>query len=55
MDQFTCSLCHKNYDKERTDEEAMAEAEEEFSAEELEEAAVVCDDCYREIMGLPKE
>lgn len=53
-DQFRCSACGGVFDKGRTDEAAMAEAEQIFG-EELHAGglapAVVCEDCYRSIMG----
>lgn len=53
-DQFKCSACGGVFDKTRSDEEAMADAEQVFG-EELHAGglppAVVCDDCYRAIMG----
>lgn len=48
---YTCARCGKSFESDWTDEEAQAEAAEKFDAEELEDAAVVCDDCYK-TMGL---
>jgi hypothetical protein len=47
---YTCDLCGQTYEKAWTDEEALAEAEDNFSPAELEDTAVVCDDCYRKFM-----
>lgn len=51
---YFCSECQMTYPKGWSDEEQLAEAEENFpglvgSGHE----AVVCDDCYRKIMRLP--
>ncbi len=50
-EEFTCSLCHKTYEKERSDEEAMEEAIDHFGEESMKDAAVVCDDCFKLIMN----
>jgi hypothetical protein len=44
---FTCDYCGETFPKEWTDEEAWAEAHGAFSEDELEDAAVVCDDCWK--------
>lgn len=48
-DQFTCGACGGTFPKAWSDEEALAEAEDAFDPSELEDAAVVCDDCWREM------
>ena len=53
MGTFVCESCGGAFEKGWTDEESQAEAEQLFTAEELADAATVCDDCYRRIMGLP--
>lgn len=47
---FTCALCGGTFKKGWSEEEAIAEAHENFSAVELEDAAVICDDCYKLFM-----
>jgi hypothetical protein len=51
---FTCASCGDTFDKGWSDEEAAAEAQENFPGIDIgnpDEASVVCDDCYRHIMG----
>jgi hypothetical protein len=51
---FTCESCGGTFDKVWSDEEAAAEAEENFPGLDVSdpaEAGVVCDDCYRHIMA----
>lgn len=53
---FTCEACHKTLPKGWTDEEARAEAADNFPGmdpDDTAQAGVVCDDCYRKMMGLP--
>jgi len=42
----TCARCGKDFVSEWSDEDALAEAQANFSPEELADTAVVCDDCY---------
>lgn len=49
-DTFTCARCGGTWEKIRTDEEAMAEARGLWSPAELEDTAVICDDCFKEFM-----
>jgi hypothetical protein len=48
---FTCAMCGKTYDKEWTDEEAMAEAEGIFGDQLGDDPDVVCDDCFNKMGG----
>ena len=51
---FTCASCGGTFSKGWSDEEAAAEAKGLFpgiDASDPAEAGVVCDDCYRHIMG----
>ena len=44
---FTCASCNETFEKARTDEEAMADAETFFTAEALaDNPAVVCGTCW---------
>lgn len=52
---FTCAQCGGTFEKGWTDEEAAAEAQANFSATELEDTAMICDDCYGPFMAaLPR-
>jgi hypothetical protein len=51
--EFTCADCGETYNKAWSDEEAHAEREENFPGLRQEDAVVVCDDCYRNSLGLP--
>jgi hypothetical protein len=51
---FTCDSCHETFDKGWSDAEAAAEAEELFpgiNPADPAEAGMVCDGCFRHIMG----
>lgn len=55
-DPFTCDNCGETYTKAWSDEEAMAEAESLYPAEDLEEGiGVVCDACFQVIMAWAQE
>jgi hypothetical protein len=48
---YTCAACEGVFDYGWTEEEALAEKEENFGDMPTEEMAVVCDDCYRKMFG----
>jgi DNA-directed RNA polymerase subunit RPC12/RpoP len=51
---YTCESCGKTFDSDWSDEDAAAEAQENFPGIDTSnpnEAAVVCDDCYQHIMA----
>ncbi len=53
-DTFTCDNCHRTFDKTWSDEEAAAEAQENFPGIDItdpDEAGVVCDACFQAIMA----
>lgn len=50
---FTCALCGGRFEAERSDEEAKVEADEIWGASLGDDPAVVCDVCWRKMMGLP--
>ncbi len=52
-DTYQCDACGGVFDKAWSDEEAGAERDKNFPGLEPEDQAVVCDDCYRKMMGLP--
>ena len=53
-DTYVCSVCKQRYAYEWTDEEALAETAEVFGEEALSVPLdIVCDDCWRDMMGLP--
>lgn len=47
---FKCSCCKKVYTRGTTEEDAQAEAKDNFGAFIPDDLAVVCDDCYYPIM-----
>ena len=50
--EYECSVCGNVYEKGWTDEEATAEREEVWGPEFTnEDCAIVCDDCYKAMMG----
>lgn len=49
---FFCDECEMTYPKGWSDEESQAELDENFPGLTKENAACVCDDCYRKCMGL---
>lgn len=52
--EFRCDQCGGVFEKKRTDEDAEAEAKNLWGVENASTApgmAVVCDECYREIMS----
>lgn len=49
---YTCEACGETYDNAWSDADAIAEAVNMFTAEELADGtAVVCDDCWNKMMG----
>lgn len=51
-DTFTCAFCGDVCEKEWTDEEAVAEYQQNFpDGVPVEEAVVVCDDCYKKAIA----
>lgn len=50
-DTYECSNCHQTFEKGWSDEEASAEYAGKFPTLTVEDAAIVCDDCYNKIMG----
>jgi hypothetical protein len=49
-ESFTCAECGGTFEKAWSDEEARAEADENFG-DELVDPVVVCDDCYQEMVA----
>lgn len=47
--EYKCTNCGEVYETGWTDEEAIAEYVENFKTEDLSDAEVVCDDCYKKI------
>lgn len=52
---YTCAMCRETFDYAWTDEEAEAEYQGDFPDESAAEVErdIVCDGCYRKVMGLP--
>lgn len=46
---FTCAVCDGTFEKEWTDEEAMAEATGIFGDQLGDDPEVVCDDCFNKM------
>lgn len=47
---FTCASCGGTFNKSWTDEEAATEAKQNFPGVPLSSMAVVCDNCYNQLM-----
>jgi hypothetical protein len=52
---YTCAACRGVFSYGWTEEEALAEKEENWGGMPMECMEVVCDDCYRKMMGMPLE
>jgi hypothetical protein len=52
---YICSNCGEKYKYGWSDEEARAEKERDFSDVPFDKCVVVCDDCYKKIMGISTE
>lgn len=48
---YTCDNCLKTFDEAWSDEEASAEFNKDFPTSEIRDAAIVCDDCYKEMVA----
>lgn len=49
---YTCERCGRTFEKVRSDEEALAEAESLWTPETMTDPqAVICDDCFQEFMA----
>lgn len=48
---YTCELCRGTFDKTISDEQAVAERTVLWPNEEPDGFALVCDECFEEIMG----
>jgi DNA-directed RNA polymerase subunit RPC12/RpoP len=52
LNEYQCAQCGGIFEKEWTDEEARAEMKEnKFDAILEKDMCIVCDDCYKKIMG----
>lgn len=49
--EYTCAMCGNTYTKAWSDEEAKAELEENFPDFEADACDIMCDDCYKRVMG----
>jgi DNA-directed RNA polymerase subunit RPC12/RpoP len=45
--EYKCSMCGEVFESLWSDEEAIEETHENFGDYEIEDCAVVCDDCYK--------
>jgi DNA-directed RNA polymerase subunit RPC12/RpoP len=48
---YTCAQCNQEFETDWTDEEASLEFDQSFEGSDIRNAAIVCDDCYKLIMG----
>lgn len=46
--EFTCARCHRTFECEWTEKEALAEFHENFPEVSKEDTVEICDDCYKE-------
>jgi len=46
--EYQCAICKEVFEKEWSDEEALAELKENFGDISTEDCELVCDDCYNE-------
>jgi hypothetical protein len=46
---YTCAICHQNFTKGQDDETAIAETKEYFTSVNLDDCAIVCEDCFERI------
>lgn len=51
-DTYTCATCRETYNKGWTDEEAKKEKDDSFPEFEIEDCAMVCDDCYNKMFNV---
>ena len=52
-EQYTCAACGNTYEEGWSDEEARAEYAEVFPGCSIDEADIVCDPCYQEMVSKP--
>lgn len=48
---YTCEMCENTYEKGRPDDEAKAEAAEQWPDVDDDDMGVICDNCYRKMFG----
>lgn len=53
-DEYRCGCCGGTFAAERDDDEALTECEIREGELPPDELEVVCDDCFRKVMGLPQ-
>lgn len=49
IETFTCANCKGEFNKGRSDEEALAELEEDFPDDQDQPMEVICEDCYQQM------
>lgn len=49
MSNYACAACGGTFERIRPEPEAIEECERLFPGEQLEEAAIICDDCFNEM------
>lgn len=50
IETYECALCKETFEKAWSDEEATEEFDDAFEGEDVADAAIVCDDCYKKVM-----
>lgn len=48
---YVCAVCQQTFEEDWTEEEALAELQENFGNYTPEECDIVCDDCYKKILS----
>jgi uncharacterized CHY-type Zn-finger protein len=48
-EDYECAECGGTFERVRSDEEAMAEAHQKFDPKDLEDSAIICEECYQKI------
>ena len=51
VNTYQCAMCGGIFETEWTDEEAIEELHEAFGEVMVDDCEIVCDDCYKKIMG----
>ncbi len=50
---YTCEMCRGTFESDRSDEEALIEAQQKYGELLGDDPAVVCDDCWKQYVGEP--
>ena len=55
MSEYTCENCLGKFNTGWSDEEASMEFNQKFTNSDIRTAALVCDDCYKELVPAPTD